>query len=81
MPFEVQTEADIARIVAQAKATNTSQRPTVLNVADLLALKVSAPSMLIENILPTKKPKVRARAKACELARLLRGLVRVPSGA
>jgi hypothetical protein len=29
---------------------------------------------------PTKKPKVRARAKACELARLWRGLVKVPSG-
>jgi hypothetical protein len=30
-------------------------------------------------IVPTKKPKVRARAKACESARLLRGLVKVPS--
>jgi hypothetical protein len=53
MPFEVQTEADIAVLEARAKDNHSGSRPSVLNVADLLALNVSAPSMLIEHVLPS----------------------------
>src|SRR5579864_3021886 len=52
MPFEITTEADLASIEARAKASGAA-KPEVLNVADVLALKVSAPSMLIDNTLPS----------------------------
>jgi hypothetical protein len=53
MSFDIQTEADIASIEARAKASGAAARPSVLSVADLLALDVSPPSMLVENILPS----------------------------
>ena len=53
MPFDVQTAADIASIQARAKGASAPPRPSVLSVADLLALDVSPPSMLVENILPS----------------------------
>src|SRR5260370_12554289 len=53
MPFDVQTEADLAKLEARVKATNTSGKPVVLNVAELLALDTPAPSMLIEKNLPS----------------------------
>ena len=55
MPFEIETETDIASMEARAnfsKATNEAIKPQVLNVADLLALVVRAPSMLIDGLIP-----------------------------
>jgi hypothetical protein len=53
MPFDVETDADIASIVARAKVSNAAPHPSVLTVADMLALDVSPPSMLVESILPS----------------------------
>jgi hypothetical protein len=39
--------------VARAKISNAAPHSSVLSVADLLALDVSPPSMLVENILPS----------------------------
>jgi len=52
MPFEVQTEADLASVEAKARSMQSSKRPAVLTVADLMALEVTPPSMLVEGILP-----------------------------
>jgi hypothetical protein len=53
MAFEVETEADIAKLVARTRVSNGASHPSVLSVADLMALDVSPPSMLVENILPS----------------------------
>ena len=55
MPFEIETEMDIASMEARSnfsKATNGAARPEVLNVADLLALVVRPPSMLVDGLIP-----------------------------
>jgi len=65
MPFEVQTEADIASIEARAKASKSAPRPSVLSVADLLALEVSPPSMRVENILPSAGATLMFGAPKC----------------
>jgi len=52
MPFEIQTEADLAGVEAKARSIQSSKRPAVLSVAELMALEVAPPSMLIEGVLP-----------------------------
>jgi hypothetical protein len=52
MPFEIQTEADLAGVEARACTIQSPKRPVILSVADLMALEVTPPSMLIEGILP-----------------------------
>src|SRR5690349_9593497 len=54
MPFEVRGESDIASMEARAKGANGNGAmvPAVLDVADLLALNVAAPSMLVEGVIP-----------------------------
>ena len=50
MSFEIATEADLANLEARRKAADPSL-PRVLSVADILALDVKEPEMLIEGIL------------------------------
>ena len=53
MPFEIQTEADLAAFESHAKHAERADKPQILSVADLLALNVPAPSMLVESIVPS----------------------------
>src|SRR5436190_6165303 len=54
MPFDVRDEADLTDIDKHLKAcvSRAVKAPRVLNVADILALKVSKPESLIDGILP-----------------------------
>ena len=54
MPFEVRGEADLKEVDEHLKAcvNAATKTPRVLNVAEILALKVSKPESLIDGILP-----------------------------
>jgi len=52
MPFEIQTEADLASVEARARSIKPRVGPAVLSVADLMALEVAPPAMLIDGFLP-----------------------------
>lgn len=52
MPFDIKTEGDLASVEAKARSMKSSGQPTVLSVADLMALDVAPPSMLIDGLLP-----------------------------
>jgi hypothetical protein len=52
MPFDIKTESDLASVDAKARSMKPSAQPSVLSVADLMALEVAPPSMLIEGFLP-----------------------------
>ncbi len=51
MPYEVQSEADLASVEARARDINAPAVPAVLSVADILALDIPEASMLIEGVL------------------------------
>src|SRR4051812_22195787 len=54
MPFEIQSEADLAVFQGRAPKDHVQQVSTeVLSVDDLLALEIPEPEMLIEGLLPT----------------------------
>jgi signal transduction histidine kinase len=52
MPFDIKTEGDLASIEAKARSMKSSGQPAVLSIADLMALDVAPPSMLIDGLLP-----------------------------
>jgi hypothetical protein len=52
MPFDIKTEGDLASVEAKARSMKSLAQPTVLSVADLMALNVAPPSMLIDGLLP-----------------------------
>jgi hypothetical protein len=65
MPFEIQSEADLAGVEARARSIQSPRRPAVLSVADLLALDVTPPSMLIEDVLPASGASLMFGAPKC----------------
>ena len=52
MPFEIETEADLGQFDSQIRDPKPQNGPQILSVADLLALQVPPPSMLVESIVP-----------------------------
>jgi hypothetical protein len=52
MPFDIETEDDLGQFDSQRRVTKPRTKPQILSVADLLALQVPPPSMLVESILP-----------------------------
>jgi len=52
MPFEIETEADLGKFDSQRPDPKPRGAPRILSVADLLALQVPPPSMLVESIVP-----------------------------
>lgn len=52
MPFEIETEDNLGQFDSQRRDRRPQTKPQVLSVAELLALQVPPPSMLVESIVP-----------------------------
>src|ERR1700722_19599761 len=52
MPFDITNELDLASLEDRARRMTSTGQPLVLGVADLMALDVPEPAMLVDGLLP-----------------------------